>query len=103
MKGKIIQYNCSFYFLNKKHPCPECAHVLTKTKRSSVVNSFSEEAKNYDFVVNDTFLVGDVEFVTYFFQCSNCGESYEIDDLKKIEKLQKTRTARTSKQFYRSR
>lgn len=89
MKGKIIRYNCSVFFLNKKHLCPKCAHILTKTKRSVVVNSDSEEAKNYDFFVFDTYFVGDVEFVTYFFKCASCGESYEINDLKKIIKNRK--------------
>ena len=29
---------------------------------SEIVNSYSSEAKDYDFSVGDTFFVGDVEF-----------------------------------------
>ena len=86
--GVKKQLNCSFYFFYKKHYCADCNGLLERKKREKIVNSHSAEAKNYDFSMpgGDTFLVGDVKFVTYFFECSNCGRKYEISELKRIEK-----------------
>ncbi len=84
--GRITQYDCSFFFLKKKHFCFKCGNELERKKREIVVNSESEEAKNYDFFVVDTFLKGNIMFVTYYFKCSSCGTIYEIRELKKMEK-----------------
>ena len=85
------EMTCSLYFLYKKHYCTDCNGLLERKKREKIVNSHSAEAKNYDFSVpgGDTFLVGDVKFVTYYFECPDCGRKYEILELKQIEKLQK--------------
>ena len=53
------------------------------------MNSFSEEAKNYDFSVGDMDLCGNIRFVTYYFQCPQCDASYEISELKKLHREQK--------------
>ena len=42
-------------FCMKKHYCPYCNERLEKTKTETVVNSKSEEAKNYDFSNGDGF------------------------------------------------
>ena len=83
------QYDCSLCYLFKKHNCHICQNVLDRKKHEIIVNSFSEEAKNYDFSIADTYAVGDVKFITYYFACPKCGAVYEIKKLKKIEKEQK--------------
>lgn len=86
--GVSKQLNCGFYFFYKKHYCNKCNGLLQRKRREKIVNSESEEAKNYDFSMpgGDTFLIGDVKFVTYYFECSDCGRKYEIPELKRIEK-----------------
>ena len=87
--GMVSRYDCSWFYLNKKHFCPDCKAVLEKQKREKVVHSESEEAKNYDFLCVDTYLWGNIKFVTYYFKCSHCGKAYEISELKKLEKARK--------------
>lgn len=72
------------FYLRKKHFCPSCKTVLRRKKREVVVNSESEEAKNYDFSCVDTYLRGNIKFVTFYFECSGCGAVYEISELKKV-------------------
>lgn len=79
---------CSPLYLLKKHRCPSCAQPLHRCKRSVVINSGSAEAKNYDFSSGDTFMTGNVKFITYFFHCQACGADYDIPELKKRESSQ---------------
>ena len=90
--GTIMRYNCTWFYLRKKHVCPNCNTVLERKKREVVVNSQSEEAKNYDFFIVDTYLHGKIKFITFFFACPNCRTVYEIRELKKLEKSHKKRT-----------
>jgi len=84
--GVIVRYNCSLYFLFKKHYCHECQSTYVRKKREKIVHSESKEAKNYDFQVVDTGLYGNIKFVTYYFECPKCETIYEIEELKEIEK-----------------
>lgn len=70
----------------KKHYCPNCAKRLVLRYVSKIVNSKSLEAKNYDFSVGDTFFVGDVEFRTRYFYCSQCDLEISFKDMKTYEK-----------------
>ena len=87
--GISWQYDCSLYYLFKKHYCHICQSVLDRKKHEVIVSPFSEEAKNYDFYSGDFYAVCDVKFVTFYFACSKCGAVYEIKELKRIEKEQK--------------
>lgn len=87
--GRITRYNCSWFYLRKRHVCPNCKTALKRRKREVVVNSESEEAKNYDFFCVDTFLHGNIKFVTFYFECPNCRAVYEICKLKTLEKKYK--------------
>lgn len=80
------EINCGPYFFYKKHYCTDCNGLLEKKKREKIVNSKSEEAKNYDFSGGDGFMFGNVKFITYYFECSDCGRKYAISELKRIEK-----------------
>lgn len=75
-------------FCLKTHYCPCCNERLEKIKTETIVNSASEEAKNYDFsnAGGDTYLVGNIKFIRTAFQCSKCDKTYSIEELKKAEK-----------------
>ena len=94
--GKIVRYDCGWLYLRKTHFCPKCKAILELKKREVVVNSESEEAKDYDFSCVDTYLRGTIKFVTFHFECPNCRTVFEIRELKKIEKALK-RVNRKSK------
>jgi hypothetical protein len=70
----------------KKHLCPKCKKKVTLRYNSKVVNSKSPEAKNYDYSLGDTFLVGDVEFRTMYFYCEHCHLDISIKEMKIHEK-----------------
>lgn len=80
-----------FFMSFKKHYCPVCGEALQKIKVSKIVNSKSEEAKNFDFSSScgDGFMAGDVKFIWTEFNCSKCNRNYSINEIHKIEKLSK--------------
>jgi len=84
--GISYQYDCSWLYLKRRHFCPMCNATLTRNRHEVVVNSESEEAKNYDFSCLDTYMHGNIKFVTFYFSCSKCNAVYEIKELKKCEK-----------------
>ena len=75
-------------FCIKKHYCPHCNEMLEKTKTETVVNSKSEEAKNYDFsqAGGDGYMMGNIKFIRTAFRCNKCDKTYSIEDLLEIEK-----------------
>ena len=86
---KAIKYICDanpFYVHWKKHICPKCGGKVELRYVSKIVNSKSFEAKDYDFSVGDTFLVGDVEFRTKYFYCPNCLLDISFQEMKDYEK-----------------
>ena len=97
--GISYQYNCSWFFLKKRHWCPKCKVILELKKKEKIVNSESEEARNYDFSCVDTYMVGNIKFVTFYFECPNCGAIYEIRELKRIEKELKQASRKKQKFF----
>lgn len=84
--GKITRYNCSWFYLRRKHFCANCKTILERKKRETVVNSESQEAMNYDFSCVDTYLRGNIKFVEFYFECPSCKKVYEISELKCLEK-----------------
>ena len=74
-----------FWVRFKKHHCPACGGLLTVTKVSKVVNSSSEEAKDYDFSSADTPMVGNIRFVRTAFHCVACDEVFSIREIRKNE------------------
>lgn len=84
--GKKYSNNAIFYTVFKKHYCPVCGTKLTRIKTSKIVNSKSPEAKNYDFTLGDSFMVGDVEFIWKEFYCPTCKKRIPIDEMRRIEK-----------------
>jgi hypothetical protein len=53
--GVKREWSRPFWVRFKKHYCPNCKGLLTTTKVSKIVNSKSDEAKNYDFSAGDFF------------------------------------------------
>ncbi len=86
--GKKYVNSAIFYTMFKKHCCPACGTKLTRIKTSKIVNSKSPEAKNYDFTLGDSFMVGDVEFIWKEFYCPICKKRIPIDEMRRIEKEQ---------------
>lgn len=69
-----------------KHKCPVCGKELKKTKVSKIVNSASEEAKNFDFSSGDTYMIGNVKFIWTEFVCTECNQSFSADEIYQYEK-----------------
>lgn len=83
---KIIFSSHPIFSHIKSHYCPKCNNELFLIDVSKVVNSKSEEAKDYDFSFVDNYLHGDVEFIWEEFKCDNCDFQMSINDLYKLEK-----------------
>lgn len=84
--GKKYINNALFYTMFKKHYCPQCGKLLQRVKVSKIVNSKSPEAKNFDFSLGDSFMIGDVEFIWKEFRCPDCKINISIDEMRKIER-----------------
>jgi len=59
----------------KNHYCPKCDELLEVVRKEQVVNSKSEEAKNFDFSDNGDMsgvLHGNIRFKWDAFYCSKC-------------------------------
>lgn len=83
-------YDASPFYLHcRKHFCPQCGKLLELKLSSKIVNSKSEEAKNFDFSVGDTFYVGDVEFRMRYFHCAECKMDISVKEMKEHEKHKK--------------
>lgn len=75
-----------FWIRLKKYCCPDCKNQLKAIKVSKVVNSKSEEARNFDFSSADTYLTGNIKFVWTEFKCSACKKIYSISEIVDNEK-----------------
>lgn len=71
-----------------KHYCPHCNGLLKKVKVSRIVNSYSPEAKDFDFSTFDSYMIGNVKFIWSELHCENCNINFTVDEMKKIEKEQ---------------
>lgn len=89
--GEKYVNNAVFYTKFKKHYCPACGTKLSCINTSKIVNAKSPEAKNYDFALGDSFVVGDVEFTWKEFYCPICKNRIPIDEMRRIEKEQRKR------------
>ena len=72
-----------------KHYCPACSETLKKVKVSKIVNSGSDEAKDFDFSGSDGYMTGNVKFIWTEFFCAKCGKNYAINDIYNAEKSAK--------------
>ena len=69
------------------HYCPVCNGELKKVKVSRIVNSKSEEAKDYDFSTSgEGYMNGNVKFIWTEFTCTKCSQNYSVNDIYQLEK-----------------
>ena len=87
--GVKREWSNPFWVRFKKHDCPACGGLLTATKVSKVVNSGSEEAKDYDFSSADTHMTGNVKFIQTAFQCNTCDKVFSTQEIRANEKKAK--------------
>ena len=80
------EWSNPFWVRFKKHYCPACMNLLTTTKSSKIVNSNSEEAKDYDFSFGDTDMIGNIKFIWTEFLCAACGKTYSLQEIRENEK-----------------
>ncbi|MHB8961882.1 MAG: hypothetical protein ACYC5K_01880 [Saccharofermentanales bacterium] len=76
-------------FCKRDHFCNKCGSKLEVVRIKKVVNSESDDAKDYDFSLTDTFLLGNVKFVSKAFKCIKCDYTVSIKEQKAIEKANK--------------
>lgn len=72
-----------------KHHCPSCGSDLTKIEVSKIVNSKSEEAKDFDFSSGNTYMIGNVKFIWTEFFCASCNQNYSVNEIYLAEKRAK--------------
>ena len=82
----IEQRDCTKAYMKKRKYCLACGEILENKKRVKIVNSQSEEAKNYNFHYVDGYYYGNVRFIILYFACPKCGKEYEVRDYVKFEK-----------------
>lgn len=87
--GVKREWSNPFWVRFKKHHCPVCNGLLTVTKVSKVVNSGSEEAKDYDFSSADTPMIGNVKFIRTAFHCAACNKVFSTQEIRTNEKKAK--------------
>ena len=87
--GVKREWSRPFWVRFKKHYCPTCMNLLTTTKVSKIVNSNSEEAKDYDFSSGDTYMIGNIKFIWTEFLCAACGKPYSLQEIRENEKKTK--------------
>lgn len=99
--GVKKDYGDVVYMRLKKHNCPDCGQPTFVKKVKRKVNSSSKRAKDYDFFVGDTELVGRVKFVWYEFRCKGCGNQYTEAEMKRFEKQKKEEEKQAAKEVKR--
>lgn len=89
--NKKYTFDSPFFVHLRKHYCPNCQSLLLVKRIRTVVNSKSEEAKNFDFssATGDFDLKGNVEFIYEVFFCSSCKKDFSIKEIKKYERGKK--------------
>jgi len=68
----------------RKYYCPKCHEQLIVIKKEQIVNSESEEAKNFDFSTGiggteSGRMIGNIRFIWDMFYCSKCDIEYDIE------------------------
>jgi RNase P subunit RPR2 len=64
-----------------KHFCPNCNELLRIIKKEEIINSESEEAKNYDFSFDEGRKIGNIKFIYDVFYCEKCDLVLSVKDV----------------------
>lgn len=89
VKNKQWILQSPIYVHCKKHFCPFCQCKLDVRRIRRLINSKSNEAKDYDFSFSGGdvgFMFGDVEFSLEVFYCPTCEKEFSIKEMKRIER-----------------
>jgi len=74
-----------------KHYCPYCYNLLQLKRKKQIVNSESEEAKDFDFTLmfEGSNLHGNIEFTWDLLYCKHCDLEISVRDMKNYERERK--------------
>ncbi len=78
-----------------KHYCPACNAPLKKMQISRIVNSHSEEAKNFKYKDYFDNMVGNIKFIWTEYTCETCQKGYSVDEIHQVESNIKRHTIDT--------
>ena len=68
-----------------KHYCHVCNELLKISRKEKVVNSESEEAKDFDFYIGEGYTMGNVKFSWDVYYCEKCDSEISIDNQRRYE------------------
>ena len=89
MNGKQFICNDVVGTFFKKHKCADCKVKLKRKIVSKIINTNSEEAKNYSFHIHRNTIKGDVKISWYEFECPTCKKSFTLERLEEISEENK--------------
>jgi len=76
----------------RKYYCPICWKTVQVRVKSQIIDTKSEEAKNFDFpVFEGGAVVGKVKFVWDVFYCASCDKEITITEMREFERETKRR------------
>ena len=84
MGGKMLICDDIVGTFFKKHRCVDCKVKLNLKKVSKIINTKSEEAKNYSFHMTHNTMTGNVKISWYEFECPTCKKSFTLERLEEI-------------------
>ncbi len=91
MKNRYLEIHHIWFSLFKRHHCPACGGSLKKRLRpSGIVSTGSPQARDYDFSIGDTRMIGNVECYEIVFHCRICDVSYRESEMMELEKRNHT-------------
>ena len=68
----------------ESHFCLNCHALLDVVKKEKIVNSESEEAKDFDFSSDEGRRIGNIKFIYDVFHCAKCDSEYSIRDVRRV-------------------
>jgi len=84
IQGYSIDYSISSRI--GKHYCPYCNELLQIKIKEQVVNTESEEAKNFEFYAYGGSLGGNIDYKWDVFYCASCGIDISTGDMYRYER-----------------
>ena len=85
-----------------QHYCPYCHGGLQVKKKIQIVNSETEEAKNFDFSTSEGRLRGNIKFHWDVFYCGKCDIELPVGDILCYERELKKTGAHVSFNAFRT-
>lgn len=87
MSGKMLLCNDIVGTFLKKQKCVYCKSKLKRKKASKVINSKSEEAKNYSLHIHHNTMTGDINISWYEFECPICKKRFTLEELEALKNI----------------